>query len=134
MRVAVSVCDGKVAPVLDFADELAIYELKSGSGSYELLESIDLHEMPFKSLLVPMMMDRGVDALVCGRVSRPLAWMVRNAGILIVSSQPVDAESAVENAARAPQWGGRGGRGRGRGRRGGGRLGRQRGPWSKGNG
>ncbi|MBD3370878.1 hypothetical protein GF402_11035 [Candidatus Fermentibacteria bacterium] len=132
MRVAVSVCSGQVAPVLDFAEEMVIYELQPGNGSYDELERVDLREMPFKSLLVPMLIDRKVEALVCGRVSRPLAWMLHNAGIRIVSSEPVDPSSAVANASMPPRRPGGPGRGRGHGRRGGARFGRNRDPWDRG--
>lgn len=134
MRVAVSVCSGQVAPVLDFAEELVIYELRPGNGSYDELERVDLREMPFKSLLVPMLIDRKVESLVCGRVSRPLAWMLHNAGIRIVSSEPVDPSRAATNVSIPSRMPGGPGRGRGHGRKGGARFGRKRGPWNRGTG
>jgi predicted Fe-Mo cluster-binding NifX family protein len=81
MRLAVPVWKDRVSPVLDSATRLLILEVKEG-GKWSRSE-IDLDEGD-PSIRCRRIRSLGVDALICGAVTRHLSNMLRGSGILLV--------------------------------------------------
>jgi predicted Fe-Mo cluster-binding NifX family protein len=81
MRLAVPVWGNRISPVLDSATRLLILEVKEGG---ELSRSeIDLDEKA-PSRRCQRMLSLGVDALICGAVTRSLSDMIRASGIFLI--------------------------------------------------
>jgi len=128
--------DGRMAPALDFAPELRLYELDS-SGSPRLLETLKGFQGGRESLMAGALESRGVGCVVCGGISRPMLWMLAEAGMTVYPGTFGSVEQALAGlvgGSLQPMtpggWrrrGRRGGRGRGRGGRRGGRRANNRG-------
>ena len=82
MKVAIPAWAGLVSTVFDFAHFLVLVELDSG-------EEVSRSEFPLDenpSVLRAGILSRlGVDVLICGAISRPLATAVEGYGIEIIS-------------------------------------------------
>ena len=135
MRVGIPVWSERVSPVLDTAETLAVVELDAGG--VEIGRSVERlvdGPMPRRAAAIAAL---GLDALICGGVSRPLQEMLEGSGVRVipwVSGEVGEVLSAFSGGptldARFAMPGCRGGRGRGcgrRGREGGGRGGGRRG-------
>lgn len=81
MRLAVPVWDNRVSPVLDSATRLLILEVKEG-GEFSRSE-IELDERDL-SRRCRRIRKLGVDALICGAVTRRFSDMIRASGVFIV--------------------------------------------------
>jgi len=81
MRLAVPVWGNRISPVLDSATRLLILEVKEG-GEWSRSE-IDLDEND-PSRRCRRIRNLGVDALICGAVTRHLSNMLRGSGIFLV--------------------------------------------------
>jgi predicted Fe-Mo cluster-binding NifX family protein len=141
MKIAIPTWQGRISPVFDSATLLLVVELADGA-------EVGRSEERLTEVLPPQRVARlkelGVDVLVCGAVSRPLAEMITASGIALVPFISGEADvvlgAYLSNKLPSPQfvmpgcwgrgpgWGsgmGRGpgpcrGRGRARFRRGGG--------------
>jgi predicted Fe-Mo cluster-binding NifX family protein len=75
MKLAMPVCAGRIATVLDFAHELLVVELDRG---HEISRSeVKLHE-------AKQLAGHGVHVLICGAISRSLAAVLAGEGIEII--------------------------------------------------
>ena len=88
-KIAIPQWQGQVSTVFDFAGKLLLIDI---GGQKEIDRSqVDL---PDESLpqRVAMLKNHGVDVLICGAISRPLAFMVTGVGIEVLPyvSGPVD--------------------------------------------
>ncbi|MBM4043828.1 MAG: dinitrogenase iron-molybdenum cofactor biosynthesis protein [Planctomycetes bacterium] len=81
MRVALAVWNGRVSPVFDVARELMVVEVDGGREVSRLRQEIDGAALPQRAARVA---ELGVDVLVCGAISRPLAAMLAAEGIAVV--------------------------------------------------
>ncbi len=81
MKVAIPAWAGQVSTVFDFANSLLLVEVRSGK---EVSRSeIVLDEYP--SMLRAGILSRfGVEVLICGAISRPLAGILTRSGIEII--------------------------------------------------
>ena len=129
MKIAIPTWNGRVSPVFDTASRLIVVEA-AGQGEYSRFETdISEHFVPSK---VMRLTGLGVDTLICGAISRPLAYMMTTAGIRLIpwiSGQVEDVLQAFLTGTlfdlrfmmpgSPGPWGkgSRGGHGRGRGRR-----------------
>ncbi|NOQ45946.1 MAG: hypothetical protein GQ559_04625 [Desulfobulbaceae bacterium] len=81
MKVAIPIWSGRVSTVFDFAHRLLLVEF---DGSDEMGRS----ELPLHGSFAIMRAKRlshlGVEVLICGAISRPLARMVASQGIEII--------------------------------------------------
>jgi predicted Fe-Mo cluster-binding NifX family protein len=130
MKIAIPTWNGRVSPVFDSASRLVVVEVGE-EGEYSRFETdISEHFLPSKTMRLTGL---GVDTLICGAISRPLAYMVTTAGINLIawiSGQVEDVLKAFLRGnlldtqflmpGRPGHWGKgpRGGHGRGRKRRG----------------
>jgi predicted Fe-Mo cluster-binding NifX family protein len=81
MRWGVTVWNGRVSPLFDSAGRLETVDVENGS-----ITSKQEHSLPPDDLLakVNRLSELGVEALVCGAVSRPLAEMIAERGIRLI--------------------------------------------------
>ena len=92
MKVAFAAWDGRISPVFDTASQILIAEVENGqvgSRHYEALET----NLPLQKVAV--LRQLGVEVLVCGAVSRPLADMVTASGIGLVPFVAGELEQIV---------------------------------------
>ena len=114
----------RVSPLFDVASELLLVDAEGATETGRASVALPEQELPRR---VRRLVDLGVNVLVCGGISQPLAGMVQASGIRLV---PFTA-GPVEQVLRAflqgqlpsqafvmPGWGGRWRRGFGWGRRG----------------
>ena len=131
MITAIAAChDGTIAPALDFAPEVRLYDL-SPDGEARQMETVQPPGRGMDALLAGRLRRSGAQAVVCGGISRPMLWMLAESGMTVYPgvSGPVDRAlkklSAGELDSMTPGgWrrrGRRAGRRRGRGGRRGGR-------------
>jgi len=81
MKIAVPTWNGRVSPVFDAASRLFVAEVGE-TGEYSRFETnISEYFLPSK---VMRLTGLGIDTLICGAISRPLADMVTTAGIRLV--------------------------------------------------
>jgi predicted Fe-Mo cluster-binding NifX family protein len=80
-RIAIPTWNGRVSPVFDTASRLVVVEAGPG-GPYKRFEA-DMGDefLPSKVLRLTGL---GVDTLICGAISRPVASMVTTAGIKLI--------------------------------------------------
>ncbi len=81
MKIAIPTWNGRVSPVFDTASRLLVVEA-GDEGEYSRFEAdISEHFLPSK---VMRLTGLGVDTLICGAISRPLAHMMTTAGIRLI--------------------------------------------------
>ena len=132
MKIAIPTWNGRVSPVFDAASRLVVVEVGEEGESSRFEADISEHFLPSKAMRLTGL---GVDTLICGAISRPLAYMVTTAGINLVAWISGQVEDVLQAFLRgnlfdiqfimpgcASPWGkdaaGQHGRGRGRRRRG----------------
>jgi len=122
MRVGIPIWNGRVSPVLDTAERIVVVDTDTGTPETRTEEAIEEGALPLRAARLAGL---GLDLLVCGAVSRPLAELLGASGVRLeawVSGDLEDVLSAVRTGRldrpryRMPGCGRRQGRGRGRGR------------------
>ncbi len=81
MKIAVTVWQGRVSPVLDTAQSLVIAEIESGMLLARREEAFPGNRPHQKAARLCAL---GVNMLVCGAVSRPLAELITASGIRLI--------------------------------------------------
>ena len=129
MKIAIPTWNGRVSPVFDTASRLVIVEIAKESETARFETDISEHFLPSKSMRLTGL---GINTLICGAISRPLAYMITAAGIKLIPWIAGQVEEVIQafltNTLFDPRfimpgcagpWGkGPGGRhGQGRGRR-----------------
>lgn len=136
MKIAIPTWNGYVSPVFDTAQRLLVVDVADGAETKRSEHRIQEQLLPQR---VARLNELGVEVLICGAVSRPLAGMIAASGIALVpfiSGECDEVLSAYLRGqlpspqflmpgcrGRGPWWHGGFGPGRGRGR------GRGRGSW-----
>jgi len=81
MKIAIPTWNGRVSPVFDTASRLLVVGAGK-DGEYSRFETdISEHFLPSK---VMRLTGLGIETLICGAISRPLASMVTTAGIRLI--------------------------------------------------
>jgi predicted Fe-Mo cluster-binding NifX family protein len=105
MRVAIPVWNGRVSPVFDTATRVAVAEIEMGQVGP--VEERAIGEM-FPPWRVRALSDLGVEVLICGGISRPLAAMLGAAGVQVVPWVMGEVETILQAYAQgrlpAPQF------------------------------
>ncbi len=127
MKIAIPTWNGRVSPVFDAASRLVVVEVGEEGESSRFETDISENFLPSKAMRLTGL---GVDTLICGAISRPLAYMITTAGINLIawiSGQVEDVLQAFLRGnlfdiqflmpGRASHWGKGPGGGHGRGRR-----------------
>jgi predicted Fe-Mo cluster-binding NifX family protein len=81
MKTAISSWNGRIAPVLDVSRQLMVLDIKDGKIIGWQTQNLEAGE-PFAT--VARLAELGIDILICGAVSRPLADMIVARGIKLV--------------------------------------------------
>lgn len=81
MLLAIPILNGRVSPVFDTACRLLVIEVDQGT---ERARRTEEFAEAFPARRVRRLSDLGIDVLVCGGISRPLAMMLQTAGIRTV--------------------------------------------------
>ncbi len=97
MKLAVTVWQNRVAPVFDDAQWVALFEV--GPGRVEPLGEIDLGSLSPGARIVRLVRE-GVDAVVCGAISRPLEIMLVSTGLRVISGVCGPAPAVLNSMAQ----------------------------------
>lgn len=81
MKIAISSWNGRVSPVFDVSRQVAVMEAKDGKIINR--QEHDLESGEFYAKVIRLT-ELGIDTLICGAVSRPLADMIIARGIRLV--------------------------------------------------
>lgn len=81
MKVALPTWNGRVSPVFDVASRLLVVEVGEEGERSRFEAAIGEHFLPSKTMRLT---ELGVDTLICGAITGPLAHMIRNAGIELI--------------------------------------------------
>ena len=89
MKIAVAVWNGLVSSVFDFAHQLLVVDMESQTEKSRTEISLEQQQGPQR---VSRLVDLGVNVLICGAISRPLASMLATSNIEVIPfvSGPVD--------------------------------------------
>jgi len=82
MKVAVAIWEDRVSPVFDMAQRVRCFSV-DGVG-WEALGETDI-ALGIGKDRVTRLADLGVEVLICGAISRPLAQMVEDANIMLIA-------------------------------------------------
>ncbi|BDD85820.1 NifB/NifX family molybdenum-iron cluster-binding protein [Desulfofustis limnaeus] len=97
MKVAMTVWGNRVSPVFDSAQTILLAEIKDSTVTWEQREFI-AGQIPTR--LARMLVDRGIDTLICGAISEQPASIIEAAGIKLVSFVSGNAAHLLEACAR----------------------------------
>lgn len=92
MRIAVPVWNGRVSPVFDVAERMLVVDTDGCAKTAQREESIPSDPFGKPQRLAGL----GIEVLLCGAVSRPLAAMLESQGIRVVSFLAGSAEEVVD--------------------------------------
>jgi predicted Fe-Mo cluster-binding NifX family protein len=93
MRIAISIWEDKISPVLDTASKLLIVEDNSQNESSRFEANLLEQDM---SLRCSFIRGLDLDVLICGAVSRQFREMLRACGIKIISGIAGPAEDVLD--------------------------------------
>ena len=92
MKVAITIWNDRISPVFDTAGRILVVEIEGGeerSRQEHLLEEI------YPPWRVRRLKNLGVEVLICGAVSNPVAALIDSAGIRLVPWVSGDAEEVL---------------------------------------
>jgi len=93
MIIGLPIWNGRISPVLDTAGRLRLVSVNEGCRE-------SAREVPFDSPLVAaragQLVDLGVDLLICGALSHPLALMIASSSIRMVPWISGDADEVLD--------------------------------------
>jgi predicted Fe-Mo cluster-binding NifX family protein len=105
MRLAISIWNDRISPVFDAADHLLLIDIEQGQERGRREEVIS---DVFPSRRIRRLTELGVNALICGGISRPLITLLAESGISVCpwTAGPVDMVLKAYFAGRLhdPQW------------------------------
>ncbi|RLC47439.1 MAG: hypothetical protein DRH70_03330 [Candidatus Coatesbacteria bacterium] len=81
MKVGISVWEDRISPVLDGCSRFLVVEIEDGQEVWREGAEISETYLPFRARAI---VDLGIDVLICGAVSRPLAAMLSGSGISVI--------------------------------------------------
>ncbi len=122
MKVAIPLFNGRVAPALDWAGRIVLAEVREAAVTGQVEMQL---EGDAAAARAAFLVGVGVDVLICGGVSAPLAAMLDARGVHVLSGVSGEVTEVLGAFLRGqlegPRWAmpgwGRCGRGRRRGRR-----------------
>jgi predicted Fe-Mo cluster-binding NifX family protein len=92
VKLALAVWNGRISPVFDTSRQLLVLEVEGGEALSRREHEIAAEEAFAK---VARLAELGVEVLICGAVSRPLAEMIAIRGIRLVPFVAGDAEEVL---------------------------------------
>lgn len=94
MRIALTVWNGRIAPVFDVAGTVRLVEQHGDNTTEVQLVSLPLNNGMISR--VAALLEQRIDVLVCGAVSRPVHRLLADSGIKVHSFVSGDAEEVLE--------------------------------------
>jgi predicted Fe-Mo cluster-binding NifX family protein len=105
MRLAISIWNDRISPVFDAADHLLLIDIEQGQ---ERGRQEEVLSDAFPSRRMRRLTEMGVNALICGGISRPLVTLLAESGISVCpwTAGPVDEvlRAYLEDRLHDPQW------------------------------
>jgi len=92
-KIAIPTWNGRVSPVFDTASRLLVVEVGKEGECSRFETDISEHFLPSKSIRLTGL---GIDTLICGAISRPLAYMITTAGIKLIPWISGQVEEVVQ--------------------------------------
>jgi predicted Fe-Mo cluster-binding NifX family protein len=106
MRLAAPALNDRVSPVFDTAGRLLLLDVADGAAGGRQL--VEIAQVSLPAQRVKQLVELGVNVLICGAISRPLAVLVSAAGIALIPwvAGPVEEVLRVYLAGRLsePRW------------------------------
>ena len=101
MRVAIPVWNERISPVFDAAGHLLVVDIEDGVERIRREEAIQESLPPRRAR---RLVELGVDVLICGAISRPLASMLASSGVTVIpwTAGPVNDVVAAYLKGRLP--------------------------------
>ena len=93
MRIAISIWEDKISPVLDTASKLLVIEDKTQNESSRFEANLLEQDLPRRCSFIR---ELDLDVLICGAVSRQFREMLKACGIKIISGISGPAEDVLE--------------------------------------
>lgn len=81
MKAALTVWDGRVSPVFDVSREALILTIENGAVVARCSEKI---ETPTAALKLDLLIELGVETLICGAISEPLHHELTTKGVKVI--------------------------------------------------
>jgi predicted Fe-Mo cluster-binding NifX family protein len=81
VKIAIPECGNYVSTVFDFADKLSLTEIEEQTEKNRLEISLPNEPMPQKA---GRLKELDIDVLICGAISKPLAFLIIGEGIKII--------------------------------------------------
>ena len=99
MRIALSVFEGRVSSVFDWAGHLVVYVVDPDARSPTRIAKIEM-EMEMDDLTPEgrgrRLAELGVDTLLCGGISAPLASLVEAQGVKVIAGVVGEADAVLD--------------------------------------
>ena len=92
-KIAIPIWNGRVSPVFDTASRLLVVEVEEEGECSRFETDISEHFLPSKTMRLTGL---GIDTLICGAISRPLAYMITTAGIKLIPWISGQVEEVVQ--------------------------------------
>ena len=93
MKIAIPTWNGRVSPVFDTASRLLVVEVEEEGECSRFETDISEHFLPSKTIRLTGL---GIDTLICGAISRPLAYMITTSGIKLIPWISGQVEEVVQ--------------------------------------
>ena len=93
MKMAITSWNGRISPVFDVSRQIVVMEAKDGRVINRQERDLESSEPSAK---VAKLTELGIDTLICGAVSRPLADMIVARGIKLVPFVAGETEQVAE--------------------------------------
>jgi len=92
MKIGIPIWGSRVSPVFDTARRLLVVDVADGKESSRTTENLHDTAVPGRAREIH---SQGVDVLLCGAISRPLAGMIANYGITVMPWMSGDSEEVL---------------------------------------
>jgi predicted Fe-Mo cluster-binding NifX family protein len=106
MRLAAPVLNDRVSPVFDTAGRLLLLDVADGAAGER--QVVEIAQAALLTRRAKQLVELGVNVLICGAISRPLAGLVSAAGIVLIPwvAGPVEEVLRAHLAGRLsePRW------------------------------
>ena len=93
MRIAISIWEDKISPVLDTASKLLIIDKDNQKESFRFEANLFEQDMPQRCSFIKKL---DLDVLICGAVSRQFSEMLKASGVKIISGISGPAEDVLD--------------------------------------
>ena len=93
MRIGIPIWNDRISPVLDTAERLVIIDTGAAAGQARKEVALAQRQLPLRAARFA---ELGLDLLVCGAVSRPLAELLEAAGVAVEPWVAGDVEEVLQ--------------------------------------